>query len=59
MAISCMEFGAKVEIVERSISVKRNACLLLEMCHIAGNDDAINLRIDLENLSKIYYPVIK
>ena len=33
--------------------------LVLEMCHIAGNDDAVNLRTDLENLSKIYVPVIK
>ena len=28
--------------------------LLLEMCHIAGTDDAVNFRIDVENLSKIY-----
>ena len=33
--------------------------LVFEMCHIPGNDDAVNLRTDLENLSKIYYPVIK
>ena len=33
--------------------------LVLEMCYIAGNEDAVNLRTDLENVSKIYYPVIK
>ena len=33
--------------------------LLLEMCHIAGTVDAVNLRTDIENLSKIYNPIIK
>ena len=33
--------------------------LLLEMCHIAGTDDAVNLRTDVENLSKIYSPILR
>ena len=33
--------------------------LLLEMCHIAGTKEAVNLRTDIENLSKIYNPIIK
>ena len=33
--------------------------LLLEMCHIVGTDDAVNLRTDVENLSKIYNPIQK
>ena len=33
--------------------------LLLEMCHIVGTDDAVNLRTDVENLSKIYNPILK
>ena len=33
--------------------------LLLEMCHIAGTDDAVNLRTDVENLPKIYSPILR
>ena len=29
------------------------------MCHIAGTDDAVNLKTDIENLSKIYNPILK
>ena len=32
---------------------------LLEMCHIAGTKEAVNLRTDIENLSKIYKAIIK
>ena len=28
--------------------------LLLEMYHIAGTDDTVNIRTDVDNLSKIY-----
>ena len=31
----------------------------LEMCHIAGADDAVNLRADVENLSKMYSPILR
>ena len=29
------------------------------MCHIAGTVDAVNLRTDAENLSKIYSPILR
>ena len=33
--------------------------LLLETCHIAGADDPVNFRRDIENLSKTYNPIQK
>ena len=33
--------------------------LLLEMCHIASTDNAVNLRPGVENLIKIYSPILR
>ena len=47
----------RTKILANEIHYKKR--LLLEMCHIAGTDDAVNLRTDIENLSKIYNPILK
>ena len=49
-------FGS-TKILSRDCNYKKR--LLLEMCHIAGTKEAVNLRTDIENLSKIYNPIIK
>ena len=45
------------KILSRECNYKKR--LLLEMCHISGLKEAVNLRTDMENLSKIYNPIIK
>ena len=47
----------RTKILSKEYNYKKR--LLLEMCHIAGTREAVNLRTDIENLSKFYNPIIK